>query len=154
MGSVANQSTANLGYMPHSRAYLPLKTSPQKPYGPSFVNVMNRMWRGSGRKYVIYAVICLGTAILFFVGGALYFGHRNVSRMIVLNTEVLGALMIAAGILFTGAFFHFMYQANVASNRWRQNIRVSDILHVFSSYLIGFDLIQTIPIFSISFLPS
>lgn len=131
VGSV--HSMTNIGYMPHSRAYLPLKTSPEKPYGPSFVNVMNRMWRGSGRKYVIYALICLCTAILFFVGGALYFGHRNVSRMIVLNTEVLGALMIAGGILFTGAFFHFMYQANMASNRWRQNIRVSCVL--FSSNL-------------------
>lgn len=116
-------SAGSLAYVPHSRAYLPLKTSPGKPYGPNFVTVMNRMWRGSGKKYIIYAIISLCVALLFFAGGALYFGHRNVARMIVLNTEVLGALMIAAGILFTGAFFHFMYKANVASDRWRSNVR-------------------------------
>lgn len=118
-------SAGSIGYVPHSRAYLPRKTGPGKPYGPTFVSVMNRMWRGSGRKYIVYSIISLCVAVLFFAGAALYFGHRNVARLIVLNTEVLGALMVVGGILFTGAFFHFVYRANVASNRWRSNIRVS-----------------------------
>jgi len=115
---------AGLGRLPPGHGYLPTRVKPDKPYGPSFVTVMNRMWRGPGQKYINYALACLGAALLFFLGGALYFGHRNVGRMKVMNTEVLGALMVVMGILFVGAFFQLIYQANVVSNEWRTDVRV------------------------------
>ncbi len=73
-------SLVSQGYMPPGHGYVPRKQKPSKPYGLSFTTTMNRTHRGPGRKYLIYAVITACVGLLFFMGGALYFGHRNVSR--------------------------------------------------------------------------
>lgn len=116
-------SMVGVGRLPPGHGYVPHKEAPDKPYGPSFISVMNRMWRGKGKKYIHYAIACMCLAVLFIVGGAVYMGHRNVSRMMVKNTEVLGPFMIAVAILLVGGFFHFMYRANQESNKWRSYIR-------------------------------
>ena len=118
-------SMVSMGYLPPGHGYVPKKPKPDKPYGPSFVSIMNRTWRGPGRKYIHYSLFLLGMSLLFYSGGALYFGHRNVVRLRVLRTEVLGALMVAVGILCSAGSFHFLYKARVESNRWRKHVRVS-----------------------------
>ena len=117
-------SMASMGYLPPGHGYVPKKFKPEKPLGLSFITIMNRTHRGPGKKYMQYAGICAALAILLFVGAALYFGHRNVSRMIVLRTEVLGAVMIMGGIVLVAMMGKLIYKARVESNRWRYYIRV------------------------------
>ena len=112
-------SMVSMGHLPPGHGYVPRKQKPDKPYGPNFVTIMNRTWRGPGAKYLIYSLICFCVALVFYSSAALYFGHRNVSRMIVLRTEVFGAIFIIIAILFTGLTFHYLYKANEASNKWR-----------------------------------
>ena len=54
----------------------------------------------------------------------LYIGHRNVSRMIVLRTEVFGAIFVIITILLWSLMFHFIYKARMESNKWRASVRV------------------------------
>jgi arginine exporter protein ArgO len=123
-GSVATMATmASLGYMAPGHGYIPKKQKPKKPYGLPFTTVMNRTHRGPGKKYLKYALACALVGILFFMGAALYLGHRNVSRMIVMRTEVLGAIMVMVGILCVGMMGHYIWKARVESNRWRAGIR-------------------------------
>lgn len=92
---------------------------------------MNRTERGPGKKFLTYAYVCFGMSVLCFIGVALYFGHRNVHRMMVYRTEVFGGLMAMAGILFFGAGINLLYKARVESNRWRRFIRVCSLLYLF-----------------------
>ncbi len=118
-------SMASLGYLPPGHGYIPKKPKPDKPYGPSFVTVMNRSWRGPGRKYLRrYALGCLCTAIIFYTSAALYFGHRNVFRLIVRHSEPMGSILLMIAILFTGGMFYYVWKANLESNRWRSHVRV------------------------------
>ena len=117
-------SMASIGFLPPGHGYVPKKEKPEKPYGLAFVTVMNRTHRGPGKKYLHYALASGIFALLLFGGAALYFGHRNVSRMVVYRTEVLGALMIIGGILFVAIMGEYLYKARVESNRWRMGIRV------------------------------
>jgi len=120
-GSVT--SLASRGYLPPGHGYVPRKQKPEKAYGLEFRTRMNRTHRGPGEKYLRYAIVCAGFAFLFFLGAGLYFGHRNVSRMIVLRTEVLGVLMIIVGLVLIYMMGQFIFKARVESNRWRSFIR-------------------------------
>lgn len=121
-------SMVSMGYIPPGHGYVPKKPKPDKPYGPTFVSVMNRTWRGPGRKYLHYALICLVVSIVFFTSAALYFGHRNVARLRVLRTEVFGAIFIVIAILSLSAMFQLIYKARVESNRWRSHVNVSEMI--------------------------
>ena len=115
----------SMGYLPPGHGYVPKKEKPEKPYGLPFTTVMNRTHRGPGRKHLRYALAFGIAAILFFSGAALYLGHRNVSRMIVYRTEVLGAFMVVVGILCVYWMGRCIYTARVESNKWRAGVRVS-----------------------------
>lgn len=117
------QSMVSLGYMPPGHGYVPKKPRPDKPYGPNFVSVMNRTWRGPGQKYINYSLACMAVAILFYTAGGLYVGHRNVHRLVVLHTEVLGVLLFVVAISSTCLMFHFIFRARQESNRWRRGVR-------------------------------
>ena len=119
-------SMASLGHLPPGHGYIPRKQKPDKPYGPSFVTIMNRTWRGPGKTYLLYALVACCVSLTFYGSAALYFGHRNVSRMMVLRTEVWGAIFIIIGILTTGLTFHLIWMARMASNDWRLYTRVSN----------------------------
>ncbi|ELU07449.1 hypothetical protein CAPTEDRAFT_226464 [Capitella teleta] len=116
-------SMVSMGYLPPGHGYIPKKPKPDKPYGPNFVSVMNRTWRGPGRKYIHYALVCMAVSILFFVSAALYFAHRNVARLRVLRTEVFGALFIVIAVCSLGAMFQLIYKARVESNKWRRHVK-------------------------------
>lgn len=117
-------SMASLGHLPPGHGYIPRKQKPDKPYGPSFITIMNRTWRGPGKTYLTYALVAFCLALLFYGSAALYFGHRNVSRLMILRTEVFGAIFLIIAILLTGLTFHFIYKARYASNHWRGSTKV------------------------------
>ncbi len=120
---MSQQSMLSMGVLPPGHGYVPKKQKPDKPYGLSFITRMNRTARGPGRKYLNYALASLIAALFFFLGAAIYLGHRNVARMIVYRTEVIGALLVMAGICLISLMGHFLYKARVESNKWRANIR-------------------------------
>jgi len=116
-------SMMSMGILPPGHGYVPKKIKPDKPYGLSFKTRMNRTHRGPGQKYLKYAAICGGFALLLFLGASVYFGQRNVGRLLVLRTEVLGALMIVAGLCLVSAMGQLIWKARVESNRWRYYVR-------------------------------
>ena len=116
------------GHLPPGHGYVPKPIKPDKPYGPTFVSVMNRTWRGPGKKYINYAIVTWCFAILFLLASGLYIGHRNVARLIVLRTEWFGAIFTIIFICLFCLTIHFIYKARQASNNWRKYIRVSKML--------------------------
>ena len=113
------------GYLPPGHGYVPKPIKPDKPFGPTFVTVMNRTWRGPGKKYLQYALVAWCVAILFLLATGLYWGHRNVSRMIVLRTEWFGAIFAIIFVCLVGLTFHLIHRARQESNRWRSFVRVT-----------------------------
>ncbi len=124
----------SIGHMPPGHGYVPKKQKPEKPYGLPYTTIMNRTHRGPGKKYLQYALATAIVGLFFFMGAALYLGHRNVSRMIVRRTEVFGALMVIVGIICISLVGHFIWKAREESNRWRAGVRVCidyDILNMY-----------------------
>jgi len=116
-------SVYTLASLAPGHGYIPRKQKPEKPFGLPYLTIMNRTHRGPGRKFINYALIVGGIGLLFFAGGALYFGHRNVSRMLVFRTEALGAIMIMVGIICVAVMGRYCARARLESNRWRAGIR-------------------------------
>lgn len=116
-------SVYTLASLAPGHGYIPRKQKPEKPFGLPYLTILNRTHRGPGKKYMNYALIFGGIGLLFFAGGALYFGHRNVSRMLVFRTEALGALMIVVGIICVSMMGRYCARARYESNCWRAGIR-------------------------------
>ena len=124
-------SLASAGIMPPGHTYVPRRFKPEKPFGPTFISIMNRTWRGDGRKYICYAIISMCICILFVCATGLYVGHRNVSRITpVLRTEGFGAIFMVIALCFWCLTFHLIYKARVASNRWRRHVRVRHLIEL------------------------
>lgn len=115
---------ASLAMMP-GHGYVPKKEKPEKPYGLTFQTVLNRTHRGPGRKHLRYALAFGIAAVVLFSSAALYFGHRNVSRMIVYRSEVGGAMLVVSALVCVSLMGKCLLQAREESNKWRQGIRVS-----------------------------
>ena len=129
-------SVYTLASLAPGHGYIPGRQKPSKPFGLPYLTIMNRTQRGPGRKYMNYALTIGGISLLFFAGGALYFGHRNVSRMLVFRTEALGALMIMIGIVLISFMGRYCARARFESNRWRAGIKVtSEQLFHFVCYI-------------------
>ena len=110
----------------HGHGYMIPKKRVEKAYFINFKDRMNRTHRGPGGKFLWYAFACFWASLVWFSAGAVFLGHRNVSRMIVYRAEVFGPLMVVGGILCVGMMGHYCYKARKASNEWRSHIYVSN----------------------------
>jgi len=115
-------SLASIAHMAPGHGYVRRKPKTDKPYGVKFTTRMNRTHRGGGEKFLWYAFWSFWMALVWFSAGAVYLGHRNVSRMIVYRTEVFGAILVTMGILSVALMGHFIYKARLVSNNWRRHI--------------------------------